>query len=371
MRWTRHIFFAFLAAHAQAAVLTPASSEGPYRQPHLAAGNGIVALTFASVRPSSAIHAAVSGDRGRTFSPPVRVAQPGFTSIGRHRGPRVAVAAGSIVVAACVGKTRPAAHLDLVSWRSTDGGRTWSEGVRINQVPESAGEGFHNLLAHGKTFYAVWLDEKSGGVLLSKSADGGATWSKNQLVYNSPEGHVCECCHPSIQIGRDGRLFVMWRNWLKGSRDMYLGTSTDGGTTFRVEKLGQGTWPLNGCPQDGGGLALDARGNPVTAWRREGSVFVARPGQPEQEQGTGTDPAVVVGGDGRIYTVWGTPEVGGSRQARVRGISALKLRVSGHPAVTLDENGRFATLISVGATPLGAWQSGDTIVVKELKTEPQ
>jgi hypothetical protein len=247
-----------------------------------------------------------------------------------------------------------------------DGGRTWSDGVRINQVPESAGEGFHNLAGHGRTFYAVWLDDKSGGVYLSTSTDGGATWPKNQLVYNSPEGHVCECCHPSVQIGSDGRIFVMWRNWLKGSRDMYLGISSDGGNSFRIQKLGLGTWPLNGCPQDGGGLALDGRGNPVTAWRRNGSVYWARPGEPEEELGQGTDPDVVVGRDGKVYTVWATPEVGGSREKRVRGTSAVKLRTTGQPTVTIDENGRFPTVVSVGGMPVAAWQSGDTIVVKLL-----
>jgi hypothetical protein len=358
-------FFVVLITCAQGAVITSSPSEGPYRQPQLASGNGIVALAFGSANPS-VVHVAVSRNHGGAFSPAVKVAQPGFLSLGRHRGPRVAVAAGAIVVAASIGKQRAASKLDVVAWRSTDGGRTWSEGVRINDVPQTAGEGFHNLVAHGKTFYAVWLDEKSGGVFLSKSADNGATWSKNQLVYNSPEGHVCECCHPNVQIASDGRIFVMWRNWLKGSRDMYLGTSADGGNTFRVEKLGRGSWPLNGCPQDGGGLALDAKGNPVTAWMRDGSVFVARPGQPEEEQGKGTDPAVAVGGDGKIYTTWGTPVVGESRENRIRGTSALKLRVSGQPPVTLDENGRFASLIPDGSGALAAWQSGDNIVVKSL-----
>ncbi len=45
-----------------------------------------------------------------------------------------------------------------------------------------------------------WLDLREKGTVLyaSKSMDHGETWSKNILVYRSPDGSICECCHPSI-----------------------------------------------------------------------------------------------------------------------------------------------------------------------------
>jgi hypothetical protein len=73
-----------------------------------------------------------------------------------------------------------------------------------------------------------------------------------------------------------GRLAVMWRNWLGGSRDMYAALSSDGGRTFTPgQKLGAGTWKLNGCPMDGGAIAFDGGGKVLTAWRREKTVFTA------------------------------------------------------------------------------------------------
>ena len=36
----------------------------------------------------------------------------------------------------------------------------------------------------------------------------GAAWSKNALVYRSPAGNVCECCHPSVAFGL--------RGWISG-----------------------------------------------------------------------------------------------------------------------------------------------------------
>jgi hypothetical protein len=70
----------------------------------------------------------------------------------------------------------------------------------------------------------------------------------------------------------------MWRNWLSGSRDMYLTASTDDGQTFdSAQKLGTATWPLNGCPMDGGSLVVDRKGTPFTAWRRGTTIYTASP----------------------------------------------------------------------------------------------
>ena len=41
----------------------------------------------------------------------------------------------------------------------------------------------------------------------------------NRLVYASPDGHVCECCRPSIAVA-DRRIALMFRNWIDGNRDM-------------------------------------------------------------------------------------------------------------------------------------------------------
>jgi hypothetical protein len=102
------------------------------------------------------------------------------------------------------------------------------------------------------------------------------TWSKNLMIYESPAGTICECCHPSAAIDSEGQVLVMWRNWLAGSRDMYLVRSRDGLTFSKPEKLGSGTWKLNACPMDGGGLAasqerLSPHGAAITrsSWRAQ------------------------------------------------------------------------------------------------------
>ena len=230
-----------------------------------------------------------SDDGARSFHYPVKVATVDELMLGRHRGPRVALAGHAIIVTA-ISKTSG----DLFAWRSKDRGKTWSPPVTINSVPKAAREGLHGLAANeqGEAF-VTWLDLRDNKTKIygATSADRGAHWSKDFLIYSSPDGHTCECCHPSALVAGDGTLYAMFRNWLGGSRDMWVARSSDGGKTFTPEKLGEGTWPLNGCPMDGGDLQLND-GNLRTIWRRGDHVFLDTAGEPERDLGPGKDPTL-------------------------------------------------------------------------------
>src|SRR5262249_36923838 len=84
---------------------------------------------------------------------------------------------------------------------------------------------------------------------------------------------------------------IMFRNWLNDSRDLYLTTSFNNGESFfPVQKLGTGTWKLNACPMDGGGLT--DKPDLETTWRREGTVYYCKPGQPETVIGAGKNSSI-------------------------------------------------------------------------------
>jgi BNR repeat-like domain len=264
-------------------------------QPQLSALGQRVALVFGE---GQTIYFAQSKDGGRTFSSAVAVPSHGSLALGRHRGPRIAIAGEALVVTAILAAESGAG--DLFAWRSTDEGRSWSPPMRLNRVAASAREGLHGMGGAGKVVAAAWLDLRVPGTHLwaAVSNDAGATWSEDRLVYQSPSGTICQCCHPSVAVSPMGDISVMFRNSLEGSRDMYLTTSRDGGHSFEpAAKIGKGTWKLDGCPMDGGALGLDRSGAITTVWRREKEVFFARPGQPEESIGTGRDPVVALGRD--------------------------------------------------------------------------
>lgn len=225
------------------------------QQPQVAvAPDGSIYVAYGS---ENNIYCAFSRDQGKTFSGPVLVANEGPLALGMHRGPRIAATRDSVVITAMVGRQGKGRDGNLLAWRSGDRGQSWSKSVVVNDAVDSAREGLHGMASGpGNVLFAAWLDlralipGKPGTELYGAfSADGGKSWSRNTLVYRSPEGSICQCCHPSVAIDAKGTVYVMWRNSLKGLRDMYVVVSTDGGKSFgSAWKLGTGSWPLEACP---------------------------------------------------------------------------------------------------------------------------
>ena len=333
----------------------PAAAATPNRQPQLVARGDEVGVAYGA---GNAIYFAASADGAATFGPPVMVSSQGELSLGMHRGPRVAYTRQGIVISAVVGPQGKGKDGDVMAWRSRDGGKTWSEPVRVNDVPGSAREGLHAMAFGGRdTLFAAWLDLREKGMQIygAVSRDGGATWSENSLVYRSPSGTVCQCCHPSVAVDRSGVILVMFRNALEGSRDMYLARSANGGKTFEAaEKVGQGTWKVEACPMDGGALTVDEEGRVATIWRREGTVFATRGGDPEKSLGPGRN-ATTVATKGGVYSAW------------TEGTS-VRVKTQAAEPETVDEDGAFPALAAVrDGSAVVAWESKGAIVIRTVR----
>ncbi len=276
------------------------------RQPQLAVDSGGgIHLAFGS---DGTVFYTSSGDRGASFSKPVAVASVKALALGMRRGPRIAVSNGDLVITAIGGSLGGGRDGDLFAWRSADHGKSWQGPVQVNDTTASAREGLHALAAAPNgDFFCVWLDLRNQRTQLfgSRSTDGGATWSKNTLIYESPEGSICECCHPSVVYDRNSALHVLWRNSLDGNRDMYWTKSTDGGHTFaKAVRFGKQSWQLDACPMDGGAIAIAPGGQPAAVWRRDQAVFLTAD-QPTSERriGAGLQPWLAANGQG-LYAVW-------------------------------------------------------------------
>lgn len=337
------------------AQFAPQSADLPNRQPQLATDGTRLVLTYGA---SNSVFFAESTDAGWSWSKPAIVSSQGKLSLGMRRGPRIAMTPEAIVISAVVGEKGRGADGDLVAWRSVDGGRTWSAGKAINDVSSSAREGLQTMGAGGKgILFASWLDLRGKGTRLygSTSNDGGATWSPNTLVYESPSGSVCECCHPTAAVDAQGRIFVMFRNSIDGNRDMYLVRSDDGGKTFgAAAKLGAGTWKLNACPMDGGALQVGTDGKPLTIWRREGEVFLSAGPNLERRIGAGRHPILAT-----------TPR--GPALAWTEGKQLKVVAPAQKAAATIESDAAYPSMVALssGAVVL-AWEQGGAIVVKAL-----
>jgi hypothetical protein len=225
-----------------------------------------------------------SSDRGKSFSQPSVISiLPGLAA-SHSRGPQITSTTSGLTVLACNESG------DIFSFNKSNSGN-WVQTNRVNDADTTAKENLVALSGDGASAFAVWVDlrdNQHNKIYGASSTDGGKTWSKNIMIYNSPDSSICECCRPSVVV-KGNNVYVMFRNWLQGNRDLYLIRSTDGGNSFgTAEKLGNGSWKLNGCPMDGGGLAINKNNEVQTVWRRESTVYAAMPGMPEKEIGEGS-----------------------------------------------------------------------------------
>lgn len=145
--------------------------------------------------------------------------------LGMTRGPQLASSKDYSVVTAIDKKG------NILAFRLTHKTGKWEKITNVNDVDASAPEGLMSIAADdNNNFFAVWLDLREGqkNNISFSVLKGNSKWSKNSFAYKSPESHVCECCKPQIAV-RGNNVSIMFRNWLKGSRDLYLIISLSSG----------------------------------------------------------------------------------------------------------------------------------------------
>ncbi|TAL40968.1 MAG: exo-alpha-sialidase [Chitinophagaceae bacterium] len=239
-----------------------------------------------------------SSDKGKSFSTPVLVAVLPQLSLGGGRGPQIVSSRGQLIIAAADSKG------NIYTYIKKKNAIGWEKGGRINDVSEVAKEAFVSLASDNNgDVYAVWLDlrgDKKNKIVGASSRDAGKTWSKNRVIYKSPDGTVCECCKPSVAM-KNKLVVIMFRNWLKGNRDLYLTQSNDGGINFdKAQKLGEVSWKLNGCPMDGGGIVINNDNTINTVWRRQGNIYSCEAGKKEEVIAMGKQ-CVIAGSNGNGF----------------------------------------------------------------------
>jgi len=187
---------------------------------------------------SGNIEVAVSTDRGKSISRrSIAIDAKGKARGGRQRGPRIGIDdAGHIHITAPVCfdsaelmKQYPASELWYTV--SRDGARTWSERVRINEVPRKAAEALHWLAvdAAGRA-HVAWLDARDGrgAAVYYAHIDEGRVGPNRKVL-----APACECCAPGLAVGRDGEALLTYREGGdKGQRGTFVMKSKDGGKSW-------------------------------------------------------------------------------------------------------------------------------------------
>lgn len=270
-------------------------------------GFGTGNLSF--TEPVPYVMAARSDDKGKTFGPPVRVSDSSRPRIG---GPSPVVdSRGHLSVlyedykenrrdfSALPGPPADQPSAVVVN-TSTDGGKTFKPGVEIDTgliatrrfliyLPEAP------QLAAGTdgSLYATWSDGRDGDddVYLSRSTDGGATWTRALKVNDNGQDGTAQFL-PKVDVAPDGRVNVLFLDGRNDKEkkillDAYLATSTNGGTSFTNIRMSDKSFDSRVGPTFGPDYGTDFGTKLGLASAKGGKVFAAWTDTREGSEATG------------------------------------------------------------------------------------
>lgn len=269
--------------------------------PAVAAMGRFVAVVWGAAAPDGAtdLYVAVSRDAGQTFGSPRLVNDAATTaSLAAEQPPRVAVIPreGSQPAIVVVWTSKAPAGTRLLTARSDDGGRSFSRAIAVPGSEAAGNRGWESTATDGRgRVVALWLDHRElarpadgaastrpaqphqHGAADGRQTDGAARAQLSKLFFAPLDGSlsaraitggVCYCCKTTLAAGRGGDIYAAWRHVYPGNvRDIAIAVSHDGGRTFSPPaRVSEDNWVLDGCPENGPSLAVDAGGRVHVVW---------------------------------------------------------------------------------------------------------
>jgi hypothetical protein len=382
--------------------------------PSIAADGRFVAVAWSAALPSGAtdIFLAVSRDGGTTFASPVRVNdKDGDARVNGEQPPRVTLGragtAGPQITV--VWPTKGTAGTKLIYARSDDGGKSFG---RSTGVPGADGAGNRGWQAaavdrNGRVDVA-WLDHRElaqqDGMVASThhqhggssdaKPDGVAMAQKSKLYVAAVDGSfaphavtggVCYCCKTALAVAANGSLYTAWRHVYPGNiRDIAFTLSRDGGRTFAEPvRVSEDKWELEGCPDDGPAMAVDARNGIHIVWptlatdaasaptialfyatSSDGRRFTPRERIPTE--GLPHHPQMAIAADGTVNVAWDELAKGTRRAA----LAHLGTDAAGRPRfnrsiVSEGDSALYPVVAAAEGATFVAWTSkgaGDSVI---------
>ncbi|MCF6213097.1 MAG: glycoside hydrolase [Flavobacteriaceae bacterium] len=203
----------------------------------------------------------------------------------------------------------------MVVQKSTDGGKTWSDGVGVGlNVPKQQDKEWLTVNPFNNEIYITWTEfdkynsknpEDKSRILFSKSADDGLTWRKpvklSQFEGNAlDDDKTTEGAVPSV--GPNGAIYVAWSY----DNKIYFDKSTDGGLTWldkdivATDQPGGWNFDLPGLNRTNG---MPVTGVDISENKYKGTVYI---NFSDQRNGTDNTDVFIVKSDDKGIT-WSKP----------------------------------------------------------------
>lgn len=192
---------------------------------------------------------------GQAFSEPAKLNGTLTVATASWMGPHIASYGDTMYV---VMKQTPenASSSQVYIVRSEDGGATFSAPVRVDTISDSLSrfptvtcDALGNPIVGFMKFNPMLGDSRW---VVAKSTDMGRSFTTDVKAsgWGGSEA-VCDCCPGSITT-RDNLVAMLYRNNANDIRDIWMGVSTDDGTSFSGGcNVDNNNWELPSCPATG------------------------------------------------------------------------------------------------------------------------
>lgn len=239
------------------------------------------------------VYVTSSDDLGQSFAPAVAVVpEPEKIDANGEGRPKIEVAAdGTLLVTWTKKLDKPFAGVIRFA-RSTDGGKSFSTPITINDDGLEVGHRFDALaVAPSGEILIAWIDKRDresalsngnsyagGAIYVAESRDGGRSFEPNRKL----KDNICECCRMSFAFDGSGEASLLFRDLMDGGiRDHSLAQGVGDPDTSRIHRVTFDDWKIDACPHHGPSFWIDESDVYHIAWFTAGErsglgVFYAR-----------------------------------------------------------------------------------------------
>jgi len=209
--------------------------------------DGNIYVTWTNFASGTPIYFSRSTDGGATFSTPFRISDSEYDS---NQGSLPVVGSGGILYVTWLNYGYPST-IRMV--KSTNGGASFGapfEVVTVDEIPSPLpGGDFRDnsfpamaIDPNNGNIYVAWSDYRNADadIYFTRSTDGGSSWSEPIRINDDPLGNDAHQFFPWMDVAPNGKLYISWFDSRNDPTpliipllyDEYVTVSTDGGLTF-------------------------------------------------------------------------------------------------------------------------------------------